>query len=119
MQACAGCEELYNCARGNEVCFGDMSLTDKVIKLDYCINDMSKLQEMSLDELREYNAAIRAKKEIDSRPKMESKLTAGMYDLETDTWTNGIEEQGKAADSGHNGKLTAGKWDNKTRRWIT
>ena len=119
MRACASCEELYNCARGNEVCFGDMSLTDRVIKLDYYINDMSKLQEMSLAELREYNAAIRAKKEIDAHAINKQQLTAGMYNADTDTWTDGVNTQCTAERPNPNSKLTAGKWDNKTKRWIT
>ena len=117
-RACASCDRLYECTFGREKLFGDMSITDKVIKLDWWISDVRILQDMSLDELREYNAAVRAKKEIDKQAVTKPFLTAGMYDAETDTWTNGENKQGVAEDSEPNSKLTAGKWDNKTKRWI-
>ena len=117
-RACVSCERLYECTFGREKCFGDMSITDRVIKLDWWISDVRLLQDMSLDELREYNAAIRAKKLIDAQAVTKPYLTAGMYDAETDSWTTGTNEQSIAEDSEPNSKLTAGKWDNKTRRWV-
>ena len=118
-RACASCDRLYECQFGREKLFGDMSITDRVIKLDWWISDVRQLQDMSLAELREYNAAVRAKKEIDSKAVTKGQLTAGMYNLETDTWTNGTEEQSRAEDSGHNSKLTAGYWDREKKRWTT
>ena len=118
-RSCAGCEELYNCAHGAEVCFGDMSITDKVIKLGYYITDTAILREMSLDELREYNAAIRTKKQLDRQEETKNRLTAGAYDADTGTWTNGANEHIIAEDSEPNSRLTAGKWDSKKGRWVT
>ena len=96
-----------------------MSITDRVIKLDWWISDIQLLQDMSLAELREYNAAIRTKKEIDRQAETKPQLTAGMYNADTNTWTDGVNTQCTSERPNPNSKLTAGKWDNKTKRWIT
>jgi hypothetical protein len=128
MRACASCEKLYECEHGHNIVFGDMSITDKVMKLDYIILDNATLEKMSLDELKEYNAALREKKRLEEQPEPQG-LTAGYYDSATKRWMEGIPEQGATetdakedtakpqADSAN--KLTVGYWDPEKRKWVT
>jgi hypothetical protein len=128
MRACASCEKLYECEHGQKVVFGDMSITQKVIELDYIESDFNVLRSMSLEELQEYNAARRAKKRLGNQPKPQT-LTAGYYDSATKKWMKGIPEQGATetdakedtakpqSDSAN--KLSAGYWDPEKRKWVT
>jgi hypothetical protein len=130
MRACASCEKLYECEHGQKVVFGDMTITDKVIKLDYIETDVNTLKNMSLEELEEYNAARETKIKLDQQPqKPKQELTAGYYDSATKRWMEGIPEQGATetdaekdtakpeGDSAN--KLSAGYWDPEKRKWVT
>lgn len=116
MRACAGCEELYSCSHGEKVVFGDMSISDKVIKLDYIETDTAVLRKMTIEELQEYNEARRVKEQMGDVPQGNNKLTAGYYDRDTDTWKGGSTKTEKqtAKDSG----FTAGYYDSDKKRWV-
>ena len=116
MRACASCEKLYDCDHGNKVVFGDMSVTDKVIKLDYVISDSATLRSMSLEELREYNSARKAKDHMKNIPHDDTVLTAGFYDSASKTWKGGIIKA--ETDTAKENKLTAGWYDSKKDRWV-
>ena len=58
MRACASCEKLYECAHGEKVCFGDMSITEKVLKLDWMINDSSQLKKLTLVAKEQWYGSI-------------------------------------------------------------
>lgn len=117
---CATCTYLYKCLHGQKIEYGDMSITDKVLKLDMIITDVSKLKTMTLEELREYNRAMDTYEKRGIAEKRGQTLTAGFYDHETKKWVTNIHtgaDGSNAQDSVGKG-LTGGYWDPEKKRWV-
>ena len=115
-RACASCDKLYECLHGKQVVFGDMSITDKVVKLDWCPT-IDELKKMTYQQLCEFSIAHDSREQIKKTEKRNKGLTAGCYDSATDSWSNGKHETKTATTQNRN--LTAGYWDEKKKRWVS
>lgn len=124
MRDCRNCTKLLECETGKEIAFSDMSIRDKVLKLNWVITDTREFEKMTLEELIDYNNAI---KEYEKRQRMREanvtlnqNLTAGAYDRERKKWvTDILSGRDTAVDSFvKTDGLTCGYWDAEKKRWV-
>lgn len=115
---CGQCSKLYTCLHGEDVVFGDHSITHKVIELDWVVSSPEDLKKFSLDELLEYNKARDMKDQIQETRRKQEGLTAGFYDTETDSWKDGKKIHIQT-DRKQKRKLSVGYWDDKKERWVS